>query len=92
MTYGCKQQASGAIGKTFEIEDEAQLAKRLTRQLLNIYVERSPKKGEQVLPAPWDGEGKVALTTDNLVAYVTRFERWLSADEALELGFVDEVR
>jgi len=84
--------STGAIGKTFEVVDEAAFAVRLTRQLLDIYVQRSPKKGEKVLPAPWGGDGHVELTTDNLVQWVTRYERWLSAEEALALGFVDEVR
>ena len=66
--------AFGAIGKTFEIEDEVVWIKRIEERIINIFTSRSnltPLK----IKRNWDRKGW-----------------WINADEALEMGLVDEVR
>jgi ATP-dependent Clp endopeptidase proteolytic subunit ClpP len=66
--------AFGAIGKTFEIEDEVVWIKRIEERIINIFTSRSnltPLK----IKRNWD-----------------RKDWWINADEALEMGLVDEVR
>jgi ATP-dependent protease ClpP protease subunit len=66
--------ASFAIGKSFEISDVDEFVRRLTRKCMASYAERSDK---------WD--------TDALFEKVHggRKDWWLSADEAVEEGFMD---
>ena len=67
------EAASMGQGKASELSDQAQLLERLTKQLLQIYADRS------------------VLTYDEIFEKVNRQEWWLSAREALEVGFVDEI-
>jgi ATP-dependent Clp endopeptidase proteolytic subunit ClpP len=68
--------AFGASGKTYEIEDEVEWVRRIEKRILDIFVCRSGGK----LSA-----AKVKRNWD-------RKDWWLSSDEALALGVVDEVR
>ena len=66
--------AFGAIGKTYEIEDEVKLVKRIEGRILDIFTSRSK------------------LTRHKIVRNWDRKDWWIDADEALEMGLVDEVR
>jgi ATP-dependent Clp endopeptidase proteolytic subunit ClpP len=64
----------GAIGKTFEIEDEVGWVKRIEERIIQIFMSRS-NLTKLKIKRNWD-----------------RKDWWINADEALELGLVDEVR
>ena len=66
--------AFGAIGKTFEVEDEVKFVKRIEARILDIFTSRSVISRRKVMKN-WD-----------------RKDWWISADECLELGLVDEIR
>jgi ATP-dependent Clp endopeptidase proteolytic subunit ClpP len=66
--------AFGAIGKTYEIEDEVKLVKRIEGRILDIFTSRSN------------------LTKHKIVRNWDRKDWWIDADEALEMGLVDEIR
>jgi ATP-dependent Clp protease protease subunit len=66
--------AFGAIGKTFEIEDEVEFVKRIEERIVDIFTTRS-NLTKQKIKKNWD-----------------RRDWWISADEAVELRLVDEVR
>ena len=66
--------AFGAIGKTFEIEDEVELVKRIEERIVKIFTSRSK------------------LTNLKIKRNWNRKDWWINADEALEMGLVDEVR
>jgi len=64
----------GAMGKTYEVEDEVEFVKRIEERILDIFTIRS-KLTKQKIKRNWD-----------------RKDWWISADEALELSLVDEIR
>ena len=66
--------AFGAIGKTFEIEDEVAWIKRIEERIINIFTSRS------------------TLTRLKIKRNWDRKDWWINADEALEMGLVDEIR
>ena len=66
--------AFGAIGKTFEIEDEVAWIKRIEARILDIFEKRS------------------SLTKLKIKRNWDRKDWWISSDEALDLGLVDEIR
>ena len=66
--------AFGAIGKTFEIEDEVEFVKRIEERIVDIFTTRSSLT-KQKIKKNWD-----------------RRDWWISADEAIDLKLVDEVR
>jgi ATP-dependent Clp endopeptidase proteolytic subunit ClpP len=66
--------AFGAIGKTFEIEDEVAWIKRIEQRIIDIFTSRS-KLSRLKIKRNWD-----------------RKDWWITADEALELGLVDEIK
>jgi ATP-dependent protease ClpP protease subunit len=66
--------AFGAIGKTYEVEDEVRLVKRIEERILDIFTSRS-KLSKIKIQRNWD-----------------RKDWWIDADEAVDLGLVDEVR
>jgi ATP-dependent Clp endopeptidase proteolytic subunit ClpP len=66
--------AFGAIGKTFEIEDEVAWIKRIEGRILEIFESRS------------------TLTKLKIKRNWDRKDWWISSDEALDLGLIDEVR
>ena len=64
----------GAIGKSFEIEDEVAWIKRIEERIINIFASRS------------------TLTSLKIKRNWDRKDWWINADEALEMGLVDEIR
>ena len=64
----------GAIGKSFEIEDEVAWIKRIEERIINIFTTRS------------------TLTSLKIKRNWDRKDWWINADEALEMGLVDEIR
>ena len=68
--------SAGAMGKIGEIEDEVAFYKKICERVLNIFVKRSGGK----------------LTKTVMKKNWTRKDWWLSSDDALKLGIVDEVR
>jgi ATP-dependent Clp protease protease subunit len=68
--------AFGISGKSYEVEDEVDLVKRLEQRIIDIYVTKS--------------EGR--LTAAKIRKNWDRRDWWLSSEEALALGVVDEVR
>jgi len=66
--------AFGAVGKTFEIEDEVSWIKRIEERILEIFEKRS-HLSKRKIKRNWD-----------------RKDWWISSDEALEFGLIDEVR
>jgi len=66
--------AFGAYGKTFEVEDEVKLVKRMEERILDIFTTRSK------------------LTSNKIKRNWDRKDWWISADEALELSLIDEIR
>jgi ATP-dependent Clp protease protease subunit len=65
-----------AGGQTFQVEDEVEWVKRVEKRILNIFVERSGGR----------------LTGEKIRRNWDRKDWWLTSDEALNLGVVDEVR
>lgn len=68
--------AFGAQGKVGEVEDTTEWVKMVCKRVVSIFVSRS---GGKMTPAKFK-------------ALWTRKDAWISSDEALKLGFVDEVR
>ena len=66
--------AFGAIGKTFEVEDEVKLVKRIEYRILDVFVSRS-KLSRSKIQRNWN-----------------RKDWWITADECVEMGLVDELR
>ena len=66
--------AFGAIGKTFEVEDEVKLVKRIEYRILDVFVSRS-KLSRTKIQRNWN-----------------RKDWWITADECVEMGLVDEIR
>ena len=66
--------AFGAIGKTFEIEDEVAWIKRIEDRILGIF------------------EKKSNLTRTKIKRNWDRKDWWISSDEALEMGLIDEIK
>jgi len=64
----------GAIGKTFEIEDEVGWIKRIEDRILDIF------------------EKKSLLTRTKIKRNWDRKDWWISSDEALQFGLIDEIR
>lgn len=68
--------AFSASGKIGEIEDQYRFGEKLKEQAAKIFIERSGGK----------------LTREVLDANWTRKDWWLSSDESLALGLIDEIR
>lgn len=68
--------AFGISGKSYEVEDEVDLVKRLEQRIIDIYVLKSGGR----------------LTGAKIRKNWDRRDWWLSSEEALALGVVDEVR
>lgn len=66
--------AFGAIGKTFEVEDEVKLVKRIEHRILDVFVSRSN------------------LSKTKIQRNWNRKDWWITADECIEMGLVDELR
>ena len=68
--------AFGAMGSTYQVEDTVELIKRIEKRIIEIFTSRSGGK----------------LTAARIKRNWERKDWWLSSDECLELGLVDEVR
>lgn len=62
-----------AMGKLQELKDSVRFGERLTRQVAEVYAQRS------------------TLSADEIEQRMKNTELYLSAEEALELGFVDKI-
>ena len=79
--------AFGAAGKIGEVEDEVTFAKKIQDRVVSIFAIRSleaHQKNPEVCPKP--------LTAAQIRNRWRRKDWWLSSDEALKYGLVDEVR
>lgn len=72
--------STGAAGKAADLADSAELAKRLTAQICDLYAKRAKK-----------AIGKKAQKAEEIHDWIERQERWLTADQAVELGFADRI-
>ena len=77
--------AFGAIGKIGEIEDTVDWAKRIQARVLDIFANRCKLAGEA-------GTAKHPLTKAQIKKRWARKDWWISSDQCLDLGLVDEVR
>lgn len=66
----------GAMGQTHDVEDQLKLVKILEGRILDIYVQRSGGR----------------LTRAKITRNWDRKDWWLTAEQALEYGVVDEIR
>lgn len=66
----------GAIGKSYEVEDEIELIRRLEQRIIDLFTRRTGN----------------ALTSQKIKRNWERKDWWIQASEALDLGLVDEVR
>ena len=72
-------------GKIGDIEDEMQWVKRVQERILDIFAKRSKQ-------AAADGTATKPLTREALRRGWKRKDWWISSDEALKYGLVDEIR
>jgi ATP-dependent Clp endopeptidase proteolytic subunit ClpP len=68
--------AFGVVGQTFEIEDRVKLIQRIEKRIIDIFVSRSNGK----------------LSASKIKRNWERRDWWLSSDDCLTLGLIDEVR
>lgn len=79
--------SAGAFGKTPEMEDELKFLKRVQKRILHIFregMERAHKDNPRICTDP--------MTVKRLEKAWSRKDWWLSSDECLKYGLVDEVR
>ncbi len=78
--------SAGALGKVGEIEDTVKFLKRIQDRVLNIFIERSKQ-------AHKDSKKKhpKVLTLRFMRGKWKKTDWWLSSDDCLEYGIVDEV-
>jgi ATP-dependent Clp endopeptidase proteolytic subunit ClpP len=74
----------GAGGKIGEVEDEVAFVRKVQGRVLDIFAARS-------LQAKKNGTATKSLTKKQIDSRWKRKDWWLSADESLELGFVDRI-
>jgi ATP-dependent protease ClpP protease subunit len=72
--------STGSLGKASDIKDTAELAESLTRQICQVYADRSAHT-----------EAPSRMTADEVFNWIERQERWCTADDALDRGFVDRI-
>lgn len=72
--------STGTIGKLSDIKDTAELAESLTRTICDVYSERAAQ-----------AIGEDAWSSDQIFEWIDRQERWLTAPEALAMGFADRI-
>lgn len=75
------EAAFGGQGKTGEMEDRVKWVKRIQDRIAHIFVERSQ-----------ESECEEPLTVKKVKANWKKTDWWLSSDECLKYGIVDEVR
>lgn len=71
--------AFGALGQTHDIEDQVKFVRRLEARIIDIYVQRAEAAGG-------------TLTSAKIKRNWDRRDWWLTAEECLELGIIDEIR
>lgn len=76
--------AFGVRGKIGEVEDEIEFVKKITDRVLDIFAARASE-------AQAAGTTNKALTRAQFKRRWTRKDWWMSSDEALKFGVVDEV-
>lgn len=75
----------GAGGKIGEVEDEVKFIKKIQNRVLDIFAMRIAEAGRR-------GTAKKPLTKTQLAQRWERKDWWIESSEALEWGFVDEIR
>jgi len=76
--------AFGARGKIGEIEDEVEFVRKIQDRVLDIFAENAKRAGEA-------GTATAPLTRREFKRRWLRKDWWLSSEEALRFGIVDEV-
>jgi len=79
------ETAFGTSGKMFQIEDRVAWVKRVQERILDIFAERSKEAHEK-------GTATKPLSKANFKTNWSRKDWWLSSEECLKHGIVDEVR
>jgi len=74
----------GASGKSFEVADRVEWVKRVQERILNIFAQRAKEAGE-------NGTASHPMTKAGLKKNWSRKDWWLSSEECLKFGIVDEV-
>lgn len=74
----------GVRGKVGEVEDEMEFVKKMGERVLNIFAARAAEAGG-------NGTASEPLTKSAFKRRWSRKDWWLSSDEALKYGVVDEV-
>jgi ATP-dependent Clp protease protease subunit len=72
--------ATGSLGKASDLMDTAELAKSLTHQICQVYADRAART-----------EAPNIMTADEIFEWIERQERWCTAQDALNRGFVDRI-
>lgn len=75
------QAAFMAVGSSFQVEDKAEWIKRIEDRILDIFAARAAAS-----------DSKKPLTKLQIKRRWHRKDWWISSDEAIKYGFVDEVR
>ena len=73
-----------ALGKTFQVEDEVKWVKRIEDRIIDIFVERAKE-------AEANGTCDKGVSKAMIKRNWDRKDWWLTSDECLKLGIVDEV-
>lgn len=75
----------GAGGKIGEVEDEVKFIKKIQNRVLDIFAKRIAEAGKK-------GTARKPLSKAQLQKGWERKDWWIESSEALEWGFVDEIR
>jgi ATP-dependent protease ClpP protease subunit len=76
----------GAVGKIGEVEDTVEWVKRIQQRVLKLFADRC-----QQAKLAGTADPKKALTAKEIEKHWTRADWWVSSDEALAYGLIDEV-
>lgn len=79
------QAAFGAMGQTFEVEDRVLWVKKQQDRILDIFAARATEAGK-------NGTASNPIPRAQIKRNWDRKDWWISSDEALKYGLVDEVR
>ncbi len=79
------QASFGAMGSTYKVEDMVEWVKRVQNRIVDIFVTRAKEAGEA-------GTASKPLTTAFVKKNWERKDWWISSDECLKYGIVDEVQ
>lgn len=80
------QAQFGAMGTMGQVEDQVEWIKRIQKRILGIFASRaSARRGSRY-------HGKETLVLKKIEKNWQRKDWWLSSDDCLEWGFVDEIR